>query len=280
MSDHSGAPNPFRASPMSLHATSHLPSTGRRPAPARRLRPLASAMLAATLCLGAQAPARAAPPLAEARVTLGITSTRIGLQWTGQRWVTPGPVVVNAPGASLEIQGLWLDPDPGAGFDLVARNLSDSAQLFSLALSTELAPALPQVNAGSSLYVHTAVDGAAHGLGGGAGVTLNPSASHLLLSSGRDTALGTLPVNLGLGEAMTLPDGGSSPIMGAGQVFTPALPMQWLGLTLSFTLSAQDSVTLIGDTQLAPVPEPAQAALWLLGLAGLGAWTARRHAAR
>lgn len=265
---------------MSLHAIPHPPSSERRCAPARRLRRLGTVTLAATLCLLALAPARAAPPLAAARVTLGAASTSIGLQWTGQRWVTPGPVVVNAPGASLEINGLWLDPDPGAGFDLLARNLSGSDLLFSLALDTELAPVLPQVNASSSLFVHSASDGAAHGLGGAPGVSLSPSGSHLLLSGGRDTALGTLPLNLGLGEAMTLADGGSSPLMGAGQNFTPALPMQWLSLTLSFTLSAQDSVALTGDTQLAPVPEPAQAALWLLGLAGLGAWTARRRARR
>lgn len=267
---------------MTLQSLTVPSPAGSAPAPHRRPDQAGQAgqayLLAAVLCLGALAPAHAAPPQATARVTAGTLSTSIPLQWTGQRWVADGPLVVSGPGASLVINGLWLDPDPGAGFDIVAQNLSDTQQVFSLALSTELAPVLPQVDASSSLWVHTAVDGAAHGLGGAAGVSLSPSASHLLLSGGLDTALGTLPVNLGLGGALSLPDGGSSPLMGAGQVFTPALPMQWLSLQLSFALSAHDSVALTGDTQLAPVPEPAQAALWLLGLAGLAGWLSRRRA--
>jgi len=192
-------------------------------------------------------------------VSFGGENFNIPMQVTedGKGWVKD--FVAETAMGRVELNNLWMDPDPMILFGIGVVNFTSSPLLFSFGFSTPIS--LSGTVGANSQISYTLTDGA------GDGVTLAPFfGPNVLVAQDFDATLKGTNKGVDIGQACSTALCG--PYSGSN-VLNFSTTQVMMGATVSFVLTGQDAAGLSGFVVQTPIPEPATYLMMGLGVAGL-----------
>ncbi|MBT9458415.1 MAG: PEP-CTERM sorting domain-containing protein [Burkholderiaceae bacterium] len=175
----------------------------------------------------------------------------------GKGWVKD--FVAETSMGRVQLDSLWMDPDPQILFGIGVVNFTNSPLVFSFGFSTPIS-LTGSVGANSQIS-YALTDGA------GDGVTLAPFfGPNVLVAQDFDAALKGTNKGVDIGQACSTALCG--PYSGSN-VLNFSTTQVMMGATVSFVLTGMDAAGLSGYVVQTPIPEPATYLMMGLGVAGL-----------